>query len=139
MGFELAHPLPPINRPRTVSEVWAAVMCIIPCIELAGSRFGQQFGATEYEVLADAASAAGVVQGRGIYLDRDNYMANCEAVLYVNGKSVDSGDQRRCPLLSAICSLHHVANHLNARGITLNERQIVLGGRAQPCLPPLLR
>ena len=123
--------------------MWAAVECIIPCIELAGSRFGQQFGATEYEVLADAASAAGVVQGRGIYLDSvkhsRGYMANCEAVLYVNGKSVDSGDQRRCPLLSAICSLHHVVNHLNARGITLNERQIVLGGRAQPCLLPLLR
>lgn len=109
----------------------AAVKEVVLVIEVCGRRHNcGGGGVTALQSLGDASCAAGVVLGpRFPMLNiEDAGLAQWSASLHVANKLAADGTATSNPCGSPTASLTYVANHLNARGLTLRDGQLVIGG-----------
>mmetsp|Transcript_10776 Transcript_10776/g.28270 ORF Transcript_10776/g.28270 Transcript_10776/m.28270 type:complete len:277 (-) Transcript_10776:143-973(-) len=140
-AFVVGADLAPRDSPRSEEEVWQAIAEVRLAIELVGKRHTLD-DATNFEKLADACCAAGVVLGprllpagsaasaaaAGAPSVTPAQLAEATATLTAGGELVNTGRGSNCPLGSPLVALTWCANHLNSRGVTLCAGQVVIGG-----------
>ncbi|CAE8673217.1 unnamed protein product [Polarella glacialis] len=150
-GFLMKHDLPPLKAAggsETYSEeqVWAAVDCVVLCMEVCGSRYKPDVQAklTGYQKMADCTNNLGVVLGPRVSkadLERTlgspgaAALSSVEVSLSMNGLALDRGKGSVGVVEgpdggSPLNSLVWLANHLQSEGLGLKGGEVVVCGAA---------
>ena len=125
MGSEL--PPRADSRPHSVDEVWAAVHQVVLCVECCGKR-GTPEAYTASTLLgsfADTLSSGGVVLGPRLVastLSPEDLLGATSLV--VNDELIAEGSGAATPEGGPAQALAWLANHLNGRGLALQQGQV---------------
>lgn len=120
----LGRPLPPRDSPYSLEEVAAAVDAVTPDYEVIDDR-NSPYPLDLLSLVADNAWNEAIVLGewRTVWPD----LAQARGIVELNGQAIDEGHGRDV-LGHPFEPLRWLANHLNARGETLNAGEIVSTG-----------
>jgi 2-keto-4-pentenoate hydratase len=127
IAFRFARPLAPRTKPYARSEVVEAVGAALPAFELVGPRFSRILFDAVPSLIADCGLNAGMVLGPERADWRGLDLINQPVRFTVDGKARAEGTGAAV-LGDPVAVLEWTANHLSARGITLEAGQIVTTG-----------
>lgn len=135
----MAEDLPPRadGQPHDPSDVWSKVASVVLCIEACGRRGTSAVASTLGPLgrFHDGLCAGGVVLGprrAAKYFAADS-LASVKTELLLNGEIVATGSGAALPFGGSVeTGLAWLANHLNARGLSLRAGHLVATG--QTCI-----
>ena len=118
-----------------MSDVWEAAAKVAIIFEVCGKRLSAEActGAPKIGTLADTLSSGGLVVGDA--WPASSELVSAEAVssiaveLLVNDQKVAEGSSSLCPAGGPAQAVAYLANHLNARGMSLKQGEIVATGQ----------
>jgi 2-keto-4-pentenoate hydratase len=127
-AFRMAGTLVPRSEPYVEQEVREAIGAFMPAMELVGSRFAAGLdGSGRNLVTADGGANIGFVAGAEVVLAADFDYRPRPCTLEINGQQRAAGSGAMA-LGDPIRVLAWLANHLSARGITLESGALVTTG-----------
>ena len=127
--FVLGRALAPRDAPYSRDEVEAAVASVHPAIEVPDSRYEDWLSMTAEDLIADNAIAGLLCLGPAAEGGLARDLAAQAVVVSVNGRAVGEGAGRNV-LGDPWNVMVWLANHLRARGATLEAGRIVTTGSA---------
>jgi 2-keto-4-pentenoate hydratase len=133
-AFRMARPLPPRATPYTEDEVVAAVEALIPCFEIADTRFADWKTVAPLDAAADNALGSAWVGGTPCHDFRAVDLAGHEVVSFVNGREASRGVGANVGG-SPLVSLCWLANELGRWGRGLVAGELVTTGCCMDVLP----
>ena len=124
------------GKPHAPNEVWKRVEHVALCIECCGQRATPDVVATTTQLgkFQDALSAGGVLLGKRLHASSidGHSLASIETILSVQGEVVARGSGAACPEGGPVGALGWLANHLNSRGLRLQQGMLIATG--QTCI-----
>ena len=127
--FVMGRALPPRDAPYTRGEVEDAVASVHPAIEVPDSRYADWLSMTVEDLIADNAIAGLLCLGPAAPDGPSRDLAGQAVIVSVNGRAVSEGAGHNV-LGDPWNVLVWLANHLRARGATLEAGHIVTTGSA---------
>jgi 2-keto-4-pentenoate hydratase len=133
-AFRMARPLPPRATPYAQDEVVGAVATLVPCFEIADTRFADWKTVAPLDATADNALGSAWVGGAPCADFRGLDLAAHEVVSSVNGREASRGTGANVGG-SPLASLTWLANELGRWGRGLATGDVVTTGCCMDVLP----
>jgi len=126
-AFRMGGSLVPRDGPRSVEEVSAAIEMFHPAIEVVDSRYDDWLTVGGPSIIADNAVNGALVLGAGIAGWRDLDLNAAAVRCVIEGEVAEEGVGAHA-LGGPLNAMQWIANHLSARGITLEAGHVVTTG-----------
>ena len=127
-GFKFKKHLPPQIKKYELNEIISAIDCLIPVIEIIGSRFEGGFeNLGPIKLIADMVVHVGLIKGTEINKWQHINLAKQNVELYKNGSKIIAGYGSDV-LGSPLNVLEWSITHLSKRGKNLNPGDIISTG-----------
>lgn len=127
IGFRLKRSLPPSQTKYTREEVVAAIGTVHPIFEIVNKRLPGDLKETPEWLVADGSINQAVVVGRGSTFNAEKPLISETVIMSANGKPISEGIGANA-MGDPVSVLVWLANHLSARGISLEEGELVATG-----------
>jgi 2-keto-4-pentenoate hydratase len=129
IAFEMAHDLPAPSPPWSGTSILEHVACAYPALEIADDR-GADYASLNQSILtliADNAWNQGLVLGDPVRQLEHDMLRDVVGIASIDGKEVGRGTGKDV-LGHPLDALAWLANHVQARGLSLKQGDIVTTG-----------
>ncbi|MEM8703766.1 MAG: fumarylacetoacetate hydrolase family protein [Pseudomonadota bacterium] len=127
IAIELAHDLPPENGPVSDTDLTHSVANVRPAFELIDDRCADYSDLDAASILTDRCWCAGIVLGAPFLDWQALDLAGLDVDLSWNDHLIDQA-QTGDALGSPLAGLRWIADHLHARGRTLQKGDVIMTG-----------